>query len=143
MNANAVVREVDGADEDVAEDLFSLHQITFRGVEVPDFEQGHWWLAYHDFKTPVGFAGIVKVPHENLGYLKRAGVIPSFRGQGLQRRFIRVREIRARKNGWARVVTDTTSNVASANSLIGAGYRLYSPAHPWAFNNSLYWYKDL
>jgi hypothetical protein len=40
-------------------------------------------------------------------------------------------------------VTDTTDDVASANSLIKAGYTLYTPAQPWALSNSLYWRKWL
>jgi hypothetical protein len=34
-------------------------------------------------------------------------------------------------------------NIASANSLIKAGYTLYRPSQPWAFTNTLYWRKML
>jgi hypothetical protein len=52
-------------------------------------------------------------------------------------------EARARRNGWSCVVSDTTGNVVSANNFIRAGYRMYRPACPWAFPDTLYWQKRL
>jgi len=66
------------------------------------------------------------------------------RGQGLQRRLIRVRELAARKAGMLAIVTDThRENHASSNSLMAMGYRLYTPHTKWAFNDGLYWRKKL
>jgi GNAT superfamily N-acetyltransferase len=62
------------------------------------------------------------------GYLNRCGVSFDHRGHGLQRRLLRCRERRARRNGWRYCITDTTDNLASANSLIKAGSTLYRPS---------------
>lgn len=61
----------------------------------------------------------------------------------LQLRLMRASESRARHNGWGCIVSDTTSNLASANNFIRAGYRLYQPQYPWAWANSLYWRKPI
>lgn len=135
--------EVDGEEE--ADTLKELHALTFFKEAVQaNYEHGHWWVAYTDEKEPVAFAGIVpSILGFNTGYLKRVGVLPEHRGNGLHRRLTRVREARAKKNGWARVVTDTTDNPNSANNLIKAGYLMFKPKYPWAFENSLYWQKTI
>ena len=136
------IREIDGPKH--SDILAKLHQRTFGdSAEQPDVSRGHWWLVYYE-KEPIAFAGLT--PSQlgfNCGYLKRVGVLPAHRGNGLQRRLVRVREARARRNGWKRVITDTTENVPSANSLIRAGYRMFRPTHGWAFNDTLYWTKTL
>lgn len=138
------IREVDGSDDDVADDLRMLHALTFFGdAPVPDTDIGHWWLVTHDGQ-PVAFALLVPSSYgPGVGYLKRAGVVSDHRGHGLQRRLIRVRELRARRNGWHLIVTDTTENPASANTLIACGYRLFEPEVRWAWPHSLYWKKEL
>lgn len=137
------IREVDGDDEDVAETLDLLHDLCFMNAALRvKYDYGYWWLAYLE-KEPVGFAGIVPSSMGlGIGYLKRAGVLPEHRGKGLQKRLLKVRETKARRVGWTRVITDTTDNVPSANNLMKAGYRLFAP-EPWAFKHSLYWTKTL
>lgn len=144
------IREVDGDDEDVAETLDLLHDLCFMDAALRvKYDYGYWWMAYHDSSQrrnePVGFAGITpSTLAPGIGYLKRAGVLPEHRGQGLQRRLLKVRERKARELGWVSVITDTTDNVPSANNLIKAGYRLFEPPYgKWAFERSLYWTKDL
>jgi GNAT superfamily N-acetyltransferase len=136
------IREIDGGDN--ADILADIHKTCFKDTaKQVDYEQGYWWLAYND-KEPVAFAGITpSTLGFNTGYLKRVGVLPEHRGQGLQKRLIRVREARAKKQGWSRIVTDCTDNPASANSLYKAGYKMFTPTWPWAFDNSLYWTKNL
>lgn len=56
---------------------------------------------------------------------------------------MRALESKARRMGWSRIVTDTHDRPVSANNIISAGYRLYTPPHPWGFPNTLYWIKDL
>ena len=52
------IREVDGNDDDVADTLVELHQLTFLdAAPVPKFDQGHWWLAFCG-PEPVAFAGV-------------------------------------------------------------------------------------
>jgi GNAT superfamily N-acetyltransferase len=136
------IREVDGQDEEVAETLAELHRITFfDSARIPEFEYGHWWLAFHE-KLPIAFAGLVPSTHVcNAGYFCRVGVMRRHCGRGLQLRLMRALESRARTNGWNAVVSDTTDNVASANNFIQAGYRMYRPQHPWAWPSTLYWRK--
>ena len=137
------IREVDGFDDDIAETLDILHDLCF-GTTAPKvpYDYGHWWIAYCD-KEPVAFAGLTpSTMGEGIGYLKRVGVLPEHRGRGLHKRLTRVREARAKRNGWHQLITDTTDNVPSANNLIKAGYRLFRP-QPWAFERSLYWMKEL
>ena len=66
-----------------------------------------------------------------------------FTGHGLQLRLIKARLAQAKKLGWAWCITDTTDNPASANSLINAGFKLYTPANPWSFTRALYWKRKI
>lgn len=138
------IREVEPQDDEVADSLGELHQLTFcDGARVPDFEHGYWWIAFHGIK-PVGFAGVVSSSHvANAGYLCRVGVVTQHCGHGLQVRLTRALEARARRVGWATIVSDTTDNVISANNFIRQGYRLFNPASPWAWLHTLYWRKEL
>lgn len=106
-------------------------------------ELGDWWIVV-DNGCVVGYAGICPSwQWENAGYLCRAGVLASHRGQGLQRKLIQKRINWAKKLGWKWVVTDTTENMHSSNNLIACGFKLYQPKNPWAYEHSLYWIKEL
>jgi GNAT superfamily N-acetyltransferase len=144
VSATYRIREVNGHEDEIADTLAELHQFTFfDGARVPEFDQGHWWLAYHE-AIAVAFAGVVLSTHApNSGYFCRVGVLRKHRARGLQLRLMRAMESRVRQNGWRCIVSDTTNNVASANNFIRAGYRLYQPQHPWAWPNSLYWRKSV
>lgn len=108
--------------------------------EPMEIDRGHWWVAYLDSGKPVGFAGLIRSYHwVNAGYMCRAGVLPSYQGHGLQKRLIQVRIRKAKSLNWEWLLTDTTENPASSNSLISMGFKLYEPKTPWAFKNSLYW----
>jgi len=142
------LKRVDGFDDEDADLIRTLHDACF-GNTAPqvDPERGQWWVAYtaDDTREAAGFCGLTPTyahPFE-VGYLKRAGVLPWHRGAGLQRRFVRVREARARRNGWSSIVTDTTDNPASANNLIACGFRIYEPPVPWGYPQTIYWRKEL
>ncbi len=139
------IRKVDTDDDEIVELLKHLHDEVFAST-VPQInpERGWWWLA-HDGREVAGFCGLTPAwgQPRDVGYLKRAGVRLPHRGQGLQRRLVRVREAQARRVGLRSLVTDTTNNPASSNNLINCGYRIYQPSEPWGFNNTIYWYKDL
>ena len=48
------IREVDGHEDEIVDTLTDLHRLTFfGGAAIPEFDQGHWWLALHE-ATPVG-----------------------------------------------------------------------------------------
>lgn len=136
------IREVDGRDEEIAETLSDIHRLTFfSGAAIPDFDWGHWWLAFNG-TMPVAFAGVIPSTRaRNSGYFCRVGVLREHCGRALQLRLMRAMELRARHNGWSSVISDTTDNLASANNFIRAGYKLYQPQHPWAWPNTLYWRK--
>jgi hypothetical protein len=107
-------------------------------------DRGHWWIAYAECGKPVGFAGLARsIKWTDTGYLCRAGVIDGFTGHGLQLRMIKVRLVQAKKLGWAWCITDTTNNPASANSLINAGFKMYTPANPWGMSKAVYWKRKL
>jgi ribosomal protein S18 acetylase RimI-like enzyme len=136
------IREVDGQDDEIADTLAELHRLTFfNRAPIPAFDWGQWWLAYHD-ASPVAFIGTVPSIHvRNAGYICRVGVLPAHCGRSLQLRLMRAAELRARRNDWNCLVSDTTRNIASANNFIRAGYRLYQPEYPWGFADTLYWRK--
>ncbi len=106
----------------------------------PDYD---WWLA-EDGSEPIAFACFVpSVRSLHTAYFARSGVLPSARGNGLQKRLIRSRAAYAKRHGYVWAITDTTDNPASSNSLISCGFRLYQPAAPWAFAHSLYFRKKI
>ncbi len=135
---------MDAGDDEIADTLADLHRLTFFGsAPMPDFDWGHWWMAYRD-GMPVAFAGIVPSTYvENAGYFCRVGVLNEHLGRSLQVRLMRAVEARARSIGWSCIVSDTTDNLPSANNFIRAGYRLYQPEYPWAWPKTLYWRKLL
>jgi hypothetical protein len=138
------IREVDAQDDEVSDTLADLHRLTFfGGAAIPQFDQGHWWLAFHE-RMPIGFAGVIPSTRAcNAGYFCRVGILNKHRGNRLQLRLMRALESRARHNGWNWLISDTTDNLASANNFIRAGYRLYQPPNPWAWPNTLYWRKSV
>jgi GNAT superfamily N-acetyltransferase len=138
------IREVDGHDDEVADALADLHRLTFLGgAPIPEFDQGHWWLAFHE-TVPVAFAGVVPSTHaHNAGYFCRVGVLKKHWGNTHQLRLMPALESRARRHGWRSIISDTTDNLVSANNFIRAGYRLYQPQYPWAWPNTLYWRKSI
>jgi GNAT superfamily N-acetyltransferase len=138
------VREADGKNALTRMILRDLHEEVF-GDSAPQVvtEEGWWWLAWSG-KTPVGFAGLrLAAATPGTAYLNRSGVLLAHRGHGLQQRFIRLRERKAIKLGLNRMISDTSANNPSANSLIREGYQLFDPDWKWAFGYSLYWQKAL
>lgn len=139
-----VIRKADVEDVAVRLAIATMHEDSFGPAEdkfTPTY--GAWWIAF-DGKTEAGFAGIVPSSQSpNAGYLSRAGVLPAFRGQGLQKRLIKKRLAYAKQLGWDFVVTDTRRNPASSNSLISCGFKVFQPGIPWSFTDAIYWKKML
>ena len=136
------IERVIGHDDEVADTMAELHRLTFLdAATIPKFDQGYWWLAFHEVEA-VAFAGVVPSTHVcNAGYFCRVGVLSEHWGNRLQLRLMRALEARARLNGWCSIVSDTTDNLSSANNFIRAGYRLFEPRCPWAWPHTLYWRK--
>jgi len=139
------VRCIDPDDEDACDTIKELDVLCGLAeyAKIEPGEKGDWWLVYYG-DEPIGYAGLTQSSFaHDYGYLKRAGVLPAHRGNGIQRRLIKVRERRARQYHWQALITDTTANPASSNSLIRAGFTLFEPAYRWAYKDSLYWRKYL
>lgn len=137
------LRAVDGSKKNVQELLYAL-QLEILPSDTPTVTDKGWWWIMYDGSLPIGFCGMYKsTTWANTGYLCRAGISPGYRGKGLQKRLIRVRERRARVLGWTHLVTDTYENPASANNLIACGYRNYIPRTPWGAEGVNYWIKRL
>ena len=134
---------VDHSDEKTAALLQYLQLAILESDQPHELPGAHWWIAF-DGELPVGFGGVVQsVTWFDTGYLCRSGVVRSHRGQGIQKRLIRVRERKARELGWNWLITDTFKNPASSNSLIGCGYRVFVPSKPWGFDGAIYWRKKI
>jgi GNAT superfamily N-acetyltransferase len=112
-------------------------------VDPPYKKEGaHWWVVRGSAKT-FAFAGLRDVGWAT-AFLCRVGVLKGYRGQGLQKRLIRVRIAAARRMGFRYIVTYTSpDNMASANSLIATGFRLYNPANPYGMAGAFYFYLEL
>lgn len=124
--------------------LLRALQKTCLPYDAPYLQKNAWyWVGYLD-KTPVAFCILApSLRWADCVYLARAGVVFAFRGRGLQKRMILIRERLARKQGYKWAVTDTAENPASANSLISRGYKLYEPKDPWGLSTAIYWRKRL
>jgi GNAT superfamily N-acetyltransferase len=135
------IREVFGPEHEFH--LLRLQKDTFPADPKIACIEGYWWIAYDDGK-PVGFSCLADVPSwESTGYLSRVGVLPSHRGQGLARRLMRVCEQKAKKLGWARMISTTYCNPPSANNFIALRYRTYEPQSRWGAPDTIYWVKSL
>ena len=137
------IKQVNAKKDEVRSLLLHLQQRCLPYDEPYDTDYGWWWIVY-DGHIPVGFAGLVRsASWSDTGYLCRAGVVPSYRGRGIQNRLIAVRIRKARKLGYNWLVSDTRDNPASANSLINQGFKLFDPTNPWGYSDALYWRKRL
>jgi GNAT superfamily N-acetyltransferase len=128
-------------------DCHVMQMEVFKDGEHRDTSKDHWWIALVD-KTPAGF-GCLRIMEGGhgvpLGYHALSGVMPIFRGHGIQRRLLKAREAYAAKVGCRQCCTYTAwRNWPSANSLIREGYTLYTPvSKPWGLAYSLYFRKTL
>ena len=129
---------------DYKEELERL-QKTCLPQDIPyPIKRGEWWLAFNENGKAVAFACLSpSYRFSNGGYLSRAGVCPSARGQGLQRRLIKVRIARAKKLKYAWLFSDTRGNPYSGNNLFACGFKMFEPKAPWGYTNQVYWRMKL
>lgn len=100
-------------------------------------------MVFHE-GIPVAFAGIQPSKQWcDTAYLSRCGVLPKYRGKGLQKRLLSVREKYARAQNLNWLITNTYKNIPSANALIRKGFKMYEPANPWGCRGTLYWLKKV
>lgn len=138
------IARVDVGRQSVLNDLMSLDSHCFPGDEPQDFTAGEWWLCYHRGQA-VGFCGMRPAySWTKTGFFLRCGVHENHRGQGLQKRMIRVRVARARVLAWRYVITYTLDNPPSANSLMSQGFRAYWPREPYIDHAAVtYWRREI
>lgn len=135
------IRRVNGVE--AAHDLYSMQEACLPSDAPADCSRGYWWVATDD-DEPVAFAGLYRSTQwDDAVYLVRAGVMPSHRGIGLQKRLIRVRCTFAKRRGYRWAITDTTLNPPSANSLISCGFQTFTASKPWGPKGAIYFRKRL
>lgn len=132
----------------------SLYDEMCEWVGFIEDESRKWWVAYKDCEpfyfhnTSVspnwtGFAGIQLDKDAKRAMMTPCEVKPEFRGHGLQKKFLQVREDWCRYNGYLTLNSLTlTDNIYSINNLIACGYRLRKPFYA-SNGKGLYWEKKL
>ena len=119
-------RPVAAADEAL---ILRLDKICFPIDAPPVFAGAHWFIGW-DGDEPAAYCAWKTVEHNGVpvGFHYRGGVLPNWRGHGLQRRMLRLREEEMRLLDLAKAVTYTDADgAASMRNLIAEGYRPYAP----------------
>ena len=138
------IRRVNTRNPDVQKTLLDLQKRCLPHDVPMATDSGYWWICYDVYGNELGFAGLIaSVRWANTGYLCRAGVVPSNRGHGIQKKLIRVRIKQAKALGWKWLITDTYRNPPSSNSLISCGFKLFDPSYLWGVRETLYWRKKI
>jgi ribosomal protein S18 acetylase RimI-like enzyme len=109
--------------------ILHMDRICFPVDEPPSIAGAQWVIGW-DGETPAAYCAWKTVEHDGVavGFHYRGGVLPGYRGHGLQRQMLRLREARMREQGLATAVTYTDADgAASMRSLIAEGYRPYAP----------------
>jgi GNAT superfamily N-acetyltransferase len=129
-------------DEDW-EDILEADKICFPHDTRP-WQDDFWWILEDEHSSMAAYAGARRSYTLSNGiYLSRAGVLPEYRGQRLQRRMVRARERWARGQGFDQAITDTYCNPISMNTLIRCGYRTFQPFWDWGHEGTVYWTRKL
>lgn len=131
------------ADESDREDILEADRVCLPHDYPPEWDGAVWWVLEDGGRVAAYCAARPSESTPGGVYLCRAGVLPEYRGRGLQRRLVRVRERWARAHGYTACVTDTYRNPASSNNLIACGYRLWTPKQPWSYASACYWFRRL
>ncbi len=106
-----------------------MDALCFPVDEPPIIAGAEWWIGW-DGATAAAYCAWKAVEHDGVtvGFHYRVGVMPDYRGHGLQRRMLRLREAKMREQGLRAAVTYTDADsAASMRSLIAEGYRPYAP----------------
>jgi GNAT superfamily N-acetyltransferase len=99
-------------------------------IDAPAVFAGANWFIGGDGGRPAAYCAWKPIEHDDatVGFHYRGGVLPDWRGQGLQREMLRLREAEMREQGIAWAVTYTDADgAASMRNLIAEGYRPYAP----------------
>jgi ribosomal protein S18 acetylase RimI-like enzyme len=109
--------------------IAELDRICFPIDTPPDISSARWFIGW-DGNKPAAYCAWKTVEHDGapVGFHYRGGVLPGYRGQGLQRQMLRLREEDMRRDGVSKAVTYTDADgAASMRNLIAEGYRPYAP----------------
>jgi GNAT superfamily N-acetyltransferase len=108
----------------------------FKGCGDEFLPNRDWWVIVRRKKI-VAYCG--SIYRQGICIFNRAWVHKSMRGQGIQKKFIRLR-LRAAKNHIV-ITYVTKDNYISANNLIECGFRLYLPEYTYGGQEMLYFMK--
>lgn len=134
------IRKVNAKSKRVQNTLNRLQKEILPATEPCDVTEGHWWIVYTEANKPVGFAGLINSSQfADCAFFHRAGVADEHTGNGLQKRLIKARINKAKNMGFNWAVSDCSKNPASGNSLLGCGFKLYTPSKPWGWDYTNYW----
>jgi GNAT superfamily N-acetyltransferase len=135
------------------ERILRMDRICFPVDEPPRIDGAEWVIGW-DGETPAAYCAWKPVEQDGVavGFHYRGGVLPDYRGHGLQRQMLRLREARMRERGLAVAATYTDADgAASMRSLIAEGYRPYAPTPTTTLSGPgrlgrvgfVHWRKDL
>lgn len=125
--------------EQVLKTITELDDVFFPGCNKEVLAKHFWWFVYDNKDRVVGYAGLRYLDDERYGYFSRAGILRAHRGKGLHKRLISTRIKMVKRLGGDGVITYVaTHNNASMNSLVGKGFRAYTPERCWAGPDFLY-----
>ncbi len=112
----------------------------------PNFKTNEVSNCFHNTSVSqdwAGFAGIQLDKSAKSAMMTPCEVKEPFRGHGLQKKFLQVREDWCRCNGYEKAFSLTfVHNIHSANNLIASGYKLRKPFFG-SNGKGLYWEKRL
>ncbi len=118
--------------------IAGLDKRLFPEDDPPHYEGQHWFLGTHRGDVAC-YAGYRLVDDGKTAFLTRAGVSPSYQGQGLQKKLIKARLRHAKEQGATQALTYVIhDNTASLNSLIKVGFSFYEPEEPYEGGPFLY-----
>jgi len=123
-----------------------LDKVLFSGDAGIDTSKSWVWIVRVEGKA-IGFGAMracETAVNRGLVLFTRAGVLPVWRGKGIQKRLIRLRATKAKRLGREVAIAYVMGmNCASSNALIGCGFKLYEPADLYAGKQAIYLRKVL
>lgn len=139
-----IIREVHGPEHTDAIRFLNAQDPLFPSLNADHLKNGFWWIAFDEHKSIIGFAGMVPMhPFTSCWYLKRCYVIERARGHGLQRKFIKLREVKAAELGIRQLVVECPAGSKSEENLVKAEYERVHPEQTWGAPNSVYFSKRI
>lgn len=95
------------------------------GIQKKDLLGIVWWIIYIN-NRPVGFSGLIIDKKRKHGHVTWTGILKKYRGNGIHKKIITIREVYARRTGLKYITSYIhRDNIISANNLIKSGYMLF------------------